>query len=316
MYINIITTFALHLIEETNSTVDLYTLTRDVKDMVEFEIELASRPINLQRYVTMNHISLSLTIQQLIIEYDEQFPTAKGMIELLDTVQSVFASEGIAIGHSEKLVVQLETYYYIHNLAYLLEFTSSRTIVNHMIWNSIQWFYFRNTKQVEPSDTKIDNWWKTCITQSNLKHAILHEYVKKYLSNDTIQDITSILTNVKDAIRKQIENSTWMDEPTKKTYLERLMYMKHEFIMPEWYNDEAIDRYYENISVSTNYLDTAIQLYQFESKKMIRSLRTPDINLEWDVDLTIDTYYNLGPEKMVVPATVLQNPIYDINRIP
>lgn len=58
-----------------------------------------------------------------------------------------------------------------------------------MIWNSIQWFYFRNTKQVEPNDTKIDNWWKTCITQSNLKHAILHEYVKKYLSNDTIQDV-------------------------------------------------------------------------------------------------------------------------------
>ncbi|XP_020298836.1 neprilysin-2-like [Pseudomyrmex gracilis] len=68
MYINIITTFALHLIEETNSTVDLYTFTQDVKDMVEFEIELANRRTILQHYVNMNHISFSLTIQQLIIE--------------------------------------------------------------------------------------------------------------------------------------------------------------------------------------------------------------------------------------------------------
>ncbi|XP_020292784.1 endothelin-converting enzyme 1-like [Pseudomyrmex gracilis] len=313
MYINIITTFALHLIEETNGTVDMDTLIRDIEDMIEFEIKLANLTMSYQPYANVNQISRPLTIYQLQVEYLKEVDhlTPKGMIDWLDTIQSVFASEGIVIGYFEKLVVQ--AYDYILQLVPLLQQTPSRTIVNHMIWNSIQRFYFRDTKNLKPSNNKIDNRWKMCITQSNLKHAILHEYVKKYLSKNTIQDITSILTNVKNAIREQIENSAWMDEPIRETYLERLTYMKHEFIMPEWYNDEAIDRYYENVSISTNYLDTAIQLYQFERKKMIRSLRTPDITLEWDVDLTTDTYYNSGPEKTVVPATVLQTPIYDSN---
>lgn len=41
MYIHIITTIALHLIDEINGPVNLNTLTRDVEDIVNFEIELA-----------------------------------------------------------------------------------------------------------------------------------------------------------------------------------------------------------------------------------------------------------------------------------
>lgn len=47
-------------------------------------------------------------------------------IDWLDTIQSVFASEGIVIGYSEKLVVQ--AYDYILQLVPLLQQTPSRTI--------------------------------------------------------------------------------------------------------------------------------------------------------------------------------------------
>lgn len=38
-----------------------------------------------------------------------------------------------------------------------------------------------------------------------------------------------------------------MDESTRVTYLKELINMRHEFIRPEWYSDEAIDRYYKNV---------------------------------------------------------------------
>ncbi|XP_020292788.1 membrane metallo-endopeptidase-like 1 [Pseudomyrmex gracilis] len=235
-------------------------------------------------------------------------------INWLEIIQSVFASKRIAIEPSEELVVQ--AYNYLIYLGPLLDRTPSRTIVNHMIWNSIQWFYFRYIKKSELINTGIDDWWKTCITQSNLKHAILHEYVKKYISNDTIQDITKIIRNVRETIYEQIENSTWIDEPTKTSLIKTLMYIKHEFIMPDWYSDEAIDRYYEGMNVSTNYLETAINFFQFERKKMMQSLRISDITLEWDVQLTsIQAYYNPVLHRIVLPATLLQNPIYDKTRL-
>lgn len=39
-----------------------------------------------------------------------------------------------------------------------------------------------------------------------------------------------------------------MDEPTKEMALEKLEYMKQEFFKPDWNSDEAIDRYYKDVS--------------------------------------------------------------------
>lgn len=40
-----------------------------------------------------------------------------------------------------------------------------------------------------------DTKWKTCILESNLKFAILHEYVKKYVSDESIQDVRFMQLN-------------------------------------------------------------------------------------------------------------------------
>ncbi|XP_020296278.1 membrane metallo-endopeptidase-like 1 [Pseudomyrmex gracilis] len=322
-YKSTIVTVAQNLITENGGTSNMIKLNQDALDIVHFEAELANLTSTVDR---ITNTFIALTIQQLQEKYDKQNP---GIIEKIDwrsAIQDLFASKKIAIDPSEKLFVA--AYEYLINLVPLLERTPSRTIVNFMIWSLIRKLtdYIKPQKfsgfarviigadntQLEEDDTN----WMPCINSLNLDHAISHEYVKKYISLDTIQDITEIDTDITSVLHQQIRNATWMDEPTKEAAVEKLTYMKHEFFWPDWYSDEAIDRYYEDLNISTEYLDNIINIWNFETKKMINSLRTPVDKTKWLNQPTQPrAAYIMVSNRLVLTAAFLQSPAYDQNRI-
>lgn len=64
------------------------------------------------------------------------------------------------------------------------------------MWKLIASFYWY-FKKAEPSDRQIAGleertWWITCATKYNLIGAISHEYVKQYLSHNTINNVRLI----------------------------------------------------------------------------------------------------------------------------
>ncbi|XP_020296274.1 membrane metallo-endopeptidase-like 1 isoform X2 [Pseudomyrmex gracilis] len=322
-YRSTIVNVAQNLITENGGTSNMSKLTQDALDIVHFEAELANLTSTVDR---ITNTFTSLTIQQLQEKYDKQNPGMIGKIDWHSAIQELFAPEGIAIEPSEKLIVP--EYEYLINLVPLLERTPSRTIVNFIIWSLIRKLtdYIKPQKlsgiarviigadnnQLEEDDKN----WMPCINSLNLYHAISHEYVKKYISLDNIQDITEIYTNIKSVVHQQIGNATWMDEPTKEAAVEKLTSMKHEFFKPDWYSDEAIDRYYEDLNIGTEYLDNVINIWKFETEKMITSLRTPVNNTKWLSHSTQpQAKYNMVFNSIVLTAALLQSPVYDRNRI-
>lgn len=57
-----------------------------------------------------------------------------------------------------------------------------------------------------------------------------------------------MVTDIADVVRGQIIASTWMDESTKKVSLEKLKTMRKQLLIPDWFNNEAIDKYYNGVS--------------------------------------------------------------------
>ncbi|XP_020295093.1 membrane metallo-endopeptidase-like 1 isoform X3 [Pseudomyrmex gracilis] len=334
MYRSTIVNVAHNLITENGGTSNMSKLTQDALDIVHFEAELANLTSTVDRILDT---LTSLTIQQLQEKYDKQNPGMIGKIDWHSAIQDLFASERIAIKPSEKLIVV--EYEYLINLVPLLERTPSRTIVNFIIWSLIRKLtdYIKPQKlsgiarviigadnnQLEEDDKN----WMPCINSLNLDHAISHEYVKKYISLDNIQDITEIYTNIKSVVHQQIGNATWMDEPTKEAAVEKLTSMKHEFFKPDWYSDEAIDRYYEDLNIGTEYLDNIINIWKFKWKKMINSLRTPVDNTKYKLyaiefviiwlsrPTQLQAKYNMVFNSIVLTAALLQSPVYDRNHI-
>ncbi|XP_020296570.1 neprilysin-like [Pseudomyrmex gracilis] len=322
-----IVSVAKKLIKETNRT-EMNNFTQDALDIIHFEMELANLTSPLETIMDVDQYYIPLTIQQLQVEYDKQQPEMKGKIDWHSAIQEVFASEGITIEPAEKLVVP--AYKYLTNLVPLLERTPSRTIVNFMQWTILKKLIKYNKqpnanstarviqhsnavdKQMEGKDTR----WKNCISTVNLKSAISHEYIKKYILLENIENIREIRTDVESAVRQQIQNVTWMDEPTRVASLEKLAHMNYAFFKPDWYSDEAIDRYYENLNVSMGYLDNIINILKFKNKKKMNSLRTLVNKDKWFLEPTVPEAYNTPfYNKIVVTAALLQSPIYDRNRV-
>ncbi|XP_020296573.1 membrane metallo-endopeptidase-like 1 [Pseudomyrmex gracilis] len=162
--------------------------------------------------------------------------------------------------------------------------------------------------------------WEKCVNTVKMHTAISHEYVKKYASHleneETLENIKEIVRDIYNVVREQIHNCGWTDEYNKELFLEKLEHIKFEFIKPEWYSDEAIDRFYEDLNVNKPYVQNQLKVSIFEEKKL-ESLRNSDNQffLPWIIHPTTpDIFYDSRYNKIAVPAALLQKPVYDRNR--
>lgn len=308
-------------IEDRGVHINSETLSQDALDLVDFEIELAKLTLSLEDVRDVDKTYNLLTIQELQRAYDAQHPTKKSKINWHYQIQKFFAPEGIK--PSEKLVVQ--AYKYLTSLVSLLERTNSRTIINYM-----QWTHIRNllpyTKITEPIAYRLAahfknespelTRWKSCLNKDgNLHTAISQKFATENVQLENKKYIGEIIKDIANVVREQITASTWMDEPTKKVSLEKLDSMREQILIPEWYSNEAIDKYYNGLTITSDYLESAINIFKFESEKVLQKLRKPVDKNEWLMQPTIvNAYYDPSGNIIVIPAAITQNPVYDKNR--
>ncbi|XP_067204111.1 neprilysin-1-like [Linepithema humile] len=243
-------------------------------------------------------------------------------INWFERIQKLFAPLGIKIDPSEKLVVH--AYKYLTSLVSLLEQTSSRTIVNYMQWNLVRNLlpYTERTETIaialatQFQGKEADNSrWKSCVKKTNLDSAISYEYAKRYVQHENKEDISNMITNIANVVREQIKESTWMDQPTKKASLEKLALMRKQVLTPDWYSNKAIDKYYNGLTITSEYLESVTNLFKFEAKRMLRKLRQPVDKNEWLMEPTIvNAYHNPSGNEIVITAAISQDPVYSKHR--
>ncbi|XP_024875527.1 endothelin-converting enzyme homolog [Temnothorax curvispinosus] len=320
-YKSYIETVANMFVEDSGAYVEKDAISQEALDVVNFEIELAKVTTEITN-LTIDKINNSLTIEELQQAYDAQRPE-KSKINWFYRIQRLFAPEGIKINSSEKLIVPK----FLTSLVPLLERTPSRTIINYMQWNLIRALlpYTERTEKIAVQlavdfKNKIPEFsrWKRCLQKdANLHTAISQEYAKRHVQLENKQDISDMITDIANVVRGQIRASTWMDEPTKEASLEKLKSMGKQILLPNWFSNEAIDKYYNGLAVTSEYLQSVINVFRFKFKKILGKLRKPVDNSEkgWLVEPTsVNAYYYPTSNEIVIPAAVTQSPVYDKNR--
>ncbi|XP_072755626.1 endothelin-converting enzyme 1-like [Anoplolepis gracilipes] len=318
-YTSFIKTVAKIFIENSGTFVDEATLSQDALDVANFEIELAKLTLTLVDSRNIDKYYNALTIKELQNAYDAQRPV-NGKINWLIRIQRLFAPKKIT--SSERLVVH--AYKYLTNLVPLLERTPIHTIVNYMQWNVIRGLlpYTERTEQIAielakhfKGEKEENSRWKTCVSQPNLDSAISYEYAKRFVKHENKEDLTDIITNIENAVGESISGSTWMDETTKKASLEKLAYMKMQVLTPNWYSNEAIDKYYNGLTVTWEYLESVLNILKYETKRMLNNLGKPVDKDQWLMEPTVvNAYYNPSSNEFVITAAIAQDPVYDKTR--
>ncbi|EFN87347.1 Endothelin-converting enzyme 1 [Harpegnathos saltator] len=160
---------------------DLFLFEEKFKDIIRKSYENVFKGLEINR--------TKMTISELQEYYDlAKTENTTSKINWLQTLQSVYNSVNVSINASEPVNVYNKKL--LHKLAYLLDATSPRILVNFVQWNIVYQFVSFLTKSVRDIDFKSTHEkynvteqkprWETCVQEIPFQNALSYLYVKNY----------------------------------------------------------------------------------------------------------------------------------------
>ena len=162
--------------------------------------------------------------------------------------------------------------------------------------------YLRGVKELPPR-------WKKCtrLVDQQLGEALGQVFVAKTFSPQTKQDALTVTQQIEDAMHRDIDDLTWMSEPTKKRAIEKLQAIVNKVGYPDKWRD------YSAVEIKPDdFLGNVIRASQFEEHRQLSKIGRPVDRTEWGMTPpTVNAYYNPQMNDINFPAGVLQPPLFD-----
>ena len=151
--------------------------------------------------------------------------------------------------------------------------------------------------------------WKRCVnfTDFNLGEALGQIYVERTFGAEGKARTLQMVKDIETAMERDINQLTWMSEPTKKRALEKLHSVANKIGYPDKWRD------YSTYEVKRgDALGNFSRGAQFESHRQLAKIGKPVDKGEWGMTPpTVDAYYSAQMNDINFPAGILQPPFYD-----
>ncbi|XP_024224399.1 membrane metallo-endopeptidase-like 1 [Bombus impatiens] len=301
---------------QSGYTLDENQLTSDVTEMVHFELLLTEITVKQLNSEYFNN-NKRMTIEELQKYYNNFNITASSTkIDFLEIIQHICNEANIHVNSSEPILVYNPKF--LHQLATLLGNTSQRTIVNYVQWNMVKKFMLYTTQEMRNIRlAKSDNFtdttprWKTCVNDLEMKTAISYMFVKRYMPDNVIHEVTKVVKNMKEELRNHLEQTHWLPSSIKLDMLQKTNNYGIEIGYPEWYkNDDAVTRYYDGLSIGSDYFQNILNVLKKKSQKL-GILREVVKKSHWvDYPTSYNAYYNPETNTIILLATQMQDPYF------
>ncbi|XP_066592361.1 membrane metallo-endopeptidase-like 1 isoform X2 [Prorops nasuta] len=285
----------------------------EIGKMIQFELKLTE--IRGGEFMV-------LQIQDFQKIYDENggnHPSAE--INWLEIIQFQFKQFGFNIESSE--MIKVFNMQFFRQLPTILEAADSHTIANYIAWSFVRSkISFSGRTLISKKneyEQKIygggvvgDQGEMTCLKNPNLEKAISLEYVKRYFPDSNKRKVTELMNYIFKVYEDALKNIAWLDPKSRENSVEKLRDVKKFVGYPNSYTSDAIDDYYKNLKFGANYLETIINLQEFEYLTKLSKLRETINRSEWIFEpLKIAAHYNSLTNSITVTAALLQFPVFD-----
>ena len=165
-----------------------------------------------------------------------------------------------------------------------------------------------NSKTLKGTD-KMQPRWKIAVetVDRSLGDALGQVYVKKVFTPDAKKRAMEMIANLKEALRSDIKELSWMSAETKKKAEEKLNTFEDKIGYPEIWKD------YSSVKIDrNNYVMNVLNTANFEFKHNLNKIGKPVNRKEWEMTPpTVNAYYNPLQNEIVFPAGILQPPFFD-----
>ncbi|XP_063701659.1 neprilysin-2-like [Culicoides brevitarsis] len=299
---------------------DSDTASKDMSDMVDFEIELAN--ITAAREDRRNATLLynPITLKDL----QQKYPW-------LDWFGYISAILPPYIPVDENELINIVDTKFVDNFGGLLEKTPKRTIANFLMTRvasgSVKYLTTKLRKRQLEYFTKISGRedeearWKECsdITLSKLPNAVSAMYVRRYFNEESKKNALEMVDGIKQEFKNVLESVKWMDDDTREQAMKKLEAMSTLIAYPDELNkDEILLEYYKNLTINEDsYLLSSYDITKFIADEVYGKLREPIIKNEWKTwakAAQVNAFYNRAHNHIKFPAGILQGHFFSADR--
>ncbi len=166
-------------------------------------------------------------------------------------------------------------------------------------------FYSRTLRDVP---NQRDRWKRGVdLVNSALGEAVGQIYVERHYPPEASRQMGELIDNFRAALKEKIENSGWMDEPTKREALAKLATFDPRTGHPSEYID------YSSLEVERGDLfGNVLRSEQFEWDLLLDRMKRPVDRKLWSMTpQTNNAYYDPTQNQITFPAGILQPPYFD-----
>jgi len=171
-------------------------------------------------------------------------------------------------------------------------------------------FYSKTLRDVPEQRAR----WKRGVDMVNgaLGEGVGQIYVQRHYPPESDRQMHELIDNILAALKDKIENSSWMDAPTKTKALGKLATFDPRIGHPVKYVD------YSSLEVKRgDLLGNAIRSDDFEWKLLLSRFPKAVDRTLWDMlPQTNNAYYDPTQNQITFPAAILQPPYFDPNADP
>jgi putative endopeptidase len=151
--------------------------------------------------------------------------------------------------------------------------------------------------------------WKRCVrfTDRALGEALGQAYVEVAFAPDSKRRTLKMVQGIEKAMDRDIQQLTWMSEPTKKQALIKLHSVVNKIGYPDKWRDYSTLKI-----VRGDTLGNGERANIFEFQRNLKKIGKPVDRSEWYITPpTVNAYYNPQNNDINFPAGVLQPPLFD-----
>jgi endothelin-converting enzyme/putative endopeptidase len=145
------------------------------------------------------------------------------------------------------------------------------------------------------------------LVNGSLGEAVGQIYVQRHYPPEASRQMGELIENFRAALKEKIENSSWMDQPTKKEALAKLATFDPRTGHPVKYID------YSSLKVDRGDLfGNVVRSEQFEWNLLLERMKKPVDRTLWGMTpQTNNAYYDPTQNQITFPAGILQPPYFD-----
>jgi predicted metalloendopeptidase len=121
--------------------------------------------------------------------------------------------------------------------------------------NLIQWMNGEGISLLNPQQNKALNEWCLSISSQLLPHLIGRLYIDKLFNKESMDDMRSLVNDLKQAFEELLNENNWMDPKTKANAISKLKAIAVEVASPDFtFNNNELEIYSNDVRLLNNKL--------------------------------------------------------------